>query len=193
MRTALAALLLLAVPATAAAAPREGTVGVTLGWVYPHDAADGESTSAVGLWGRLRLTPRLSGQLELGRVEAECDSCGSRFDDGFRSGTALLVVELADAGRWMPLLYVGAGLDDDGRDDSLHTAGHHIEGGFGVEYRGDGGFVLGADARMGGRSIDQEPDQILAADGGIALDVFAPSALRPGEYRSLRVTAGLRF
>ena len=33
---------------------------------------------------------------------------------------------------------------------------HHIEGGFGLEYRADGGFVVSADFRLGGRSIDDE-------------------------------------
>lgn len=192
---ALALAIVLAVPATAAASPREGTVGVSLGRVHPHDASDGDSTSSVGLWGRLRLTPRLSGQLELGRIETErdCGGCDDPFTTSFRTGTALLVVDLAERARWMPVLYVGAGLDRAGEDD-LTTEGHHVEGGFGVEYRSDGGFVFGADARMGGRSIDHEPDVIFAGeDGAIAIDPFAPSALRPGEYRALRVTLGLRF
>lgn len=189
---ALALALVLVAPATAAAG-REITVGASLGKSRSEQAvsADQDTLGTLGLWGRVRLTPRLSAQLELVRHDPACSSCPDT--SALRTTSALLVVELADKARWMPVLYVGGGLDRDGQGGELRTEGHHLEGGLGVEYRADGGFVLGLDARLGGRTIDSRPDVVFADQPGIAIVPLAPSGLQPGEYRALRLTVGFRF
>lgn len=192
---ALAALLVPITAATATAGPREVTVGVSTGWTRASDAPDGtDATRTWGLWGRLRLTPRLAGQLELVRHETQlgCDTCTIGTSTEVRTLSALVVVDLADRGRWMPVLVAGYGLDRD--DGTFQSRGHHTEGGFGVEYRADG-FVAGADVRLGGRSVDAQ-DVVLAGTApvdGVATTALAPGGLQAGEYHALRVTLGVRF
>jgi len=189
MRTVFAAVLVLALPSAAVAGPI--TAGVSLG--LAQSKADAElgtdSQQTVGLFGRLGFSSRISGQLEVSRYQT---------DDGtnatIRTGTALLVVDLKDRGPWMPVLVAGIGLDHavDPSGLSSTTRGHHIEGGLGLEYRSAGGFTLGADVRLGGRSID---DQVVAQDDILCFvaPCFGPSPLKEGEYRSARVTLGVRF
>ena len=67
----------------------------------------------------------------------------------------MIVVELGSLGargQFVPLMMAGIGLDDANANFS-DSSGYHIEGGFGLEYRADGGLVIGGDARMGGRSV----------------------------------------
>ena len=65
-----------------------------------------------------------------------------------------------------------------------------MEGGFGLEYRSDGGLVIGGEFRLGGRSIDEQ-DVYYANDDVIAL--WGPESLHAGEYRTARVFAAIRF
>lgn len=185
------ALAILLVPLTASAGPHGLTVGVSAGWTRDQAAADAgtDATSTMGLWGRLRLSPRLAGQVELVRHRTDngCATCTVGATTEIRSASALLVVDLADSGRWMPVLVAGFGVDRD--DGSVPTKGHHTEGGVGVEYRSEGGFTIGGDVRMGGRSIDSQPTKLLT--GGATF--LAPGGMQAGEYRSARLTLGLRF
>jgi opacity protein-like surface antigen len=182
LRVALAGLALFALPSTTLANPV--TAGVSLG--LAHSAADADvgvdSSRTLGLFGRIGLSSRLSGQLEVSRHSTED---GSNLD--IRTGTALLVVDLKSGGRWMPMLMAGAGLDR-AEGEFSSTSGHHFEGGFGLEYRSDGGLTLGADVRLGGRSIDD--DDVVIQDDVVFI---APSQMREGEYRSARITLGVRF
>ncbi|HVV87938.1 MAG TPA: outer membrane beta-barrel protein [Kofleriaceae bacterium] len=183
-----------------ASAGREVSVGVSTGWSHDQEAGDGTDAARTwGLWGRVRLTSRLAAQAELVRHETAgaCDTCTFGIESDIRTMSGMLVVDLADHGHWMPVLFAGVGLDRD--DGSIPTKGHHTEGGFGVEYRGDGGFLFGVDARMGGRSIDSQPGELEPATdvqagqaGGGATFLAAPG-LRSGEYRALRLTLGVRF
>ncbi|MBS1118730.1 MAG: hypothetical protein H6Q90_958, partial [Deltaproteobacteria bacterium] len=124
------------------------TAGVSLGLSQAKADAQADASQTLGLFGRLGLSSRLSGQLELSRYQTDD---GSSVD--IRTATALLVVDLARRGHWMPTLVAGIGIDDESSGFSS-TSGHHIEGGFGLEYRVDGGLTIGADLRMGGRSLD---------------------------------------
>jgi hypothetical protein len=187
MRIALAGVLVL-VPAVAAAQPPI-TAGVSLGLAQSKADSQQDANQTVGLFGRLGFTKRLAGQLEVARYQAD----GST--NNMRTGTALLVVDLAENPHFVPTLVAGIGLDraDAGCPTCTWegtTTGHHIEGGFGLEYRSDGGLTLGADFRLGGRSIDGQP-KALPVEGDII--AFAPSHLSEGEYRSMRVTLGIRF
>jgi hypothetical protein len=161
------------------------TAGVSVG--SSHDQKDDEigisGSQTVGLLGRLALTPRLSGQLELMKFERQ-DGSGTTV----RTGTALLVVDLTAHPRWVPTIMVGLGIDRASHDFGA-SSGRHIEGGFGLEYRATGGFTLGADFRLGGRSVDEEDQVILDAP-----TVFiAPGRLQASEYRAGRIWAGIRF
>jgi hypothetical protein len=124
-----------------------------------------------------------------------------------RSGTALLVLDLVDHGRLVPMLLVGAGLDR-ASSDYVSQAGHHFEGGLGLEYRAAGGFTIGVDVRMGGRSVDDarygatldstmiEPSSCSAPEAGCGTDtvgLVGYTPLREGGYRAARLTIGVAF
>jgi hypothetical protein len=178
MRLAIVALACLSSTATA----RPITAGASLGRIQSKANAEGEASDTFQLFGRVGLTSRLSAQLELQKIEDP--------DLDVRSGTALLVVELGTHKRWMPLLVAGMGIDH-ASNDWYEADGNHIEGGFGLEYRADGGLTIGVDLRLGGRSVDQQDEYYPAVEGDIAL--YAPYGLVEGEYRSARLYAAIRF
>lgn len=182
MRLALG-LCLLAVPSFAAASPF--TVGVTLGETHSEAAAnDGEGpSSTLGLYGRVMLTPRLSFQAELERIDLP-DSTTAR------SGGGLLVIDLGSDRHLVPLFEAGIGLDHGSSAYGGDLQAHHIEAGLGLEYRCDGGLVIGVAARIGDRTLES---QTTFDRGGGTIALYEPSTLRDGEYRSLRATAGVRF
>jgi hypothetical protein len=100
-----------------------------------------------------------------------------------------LVVDLVDGKRVVPTIIAGVGLDS--ADDGFSTQrGHHIEGGLGLEYRSPGGFTIGADVRLGGRSVEQ--DEVVINDDDVVF-LVGPDRLTEGEYRSARVWLGVRF
>ncbi len=181
----------LACPALAAANPI--TIGASIGLTQDQVDADAgnDATQTLGLWGRLGFSSRVAGQLELSRFESKtgCDTCTVGTYTDIRTGTALLVVDLAEGSHWMPMLVAGLGLDRD--DGSIPTRGHHIEGGLGLEYRGDGGITLGVDARLGSRTLDG--DVVLQGSGSDVIAFVPPSKLQEGDYQSLRLTLGVRF
>ena len=82
----------------------------------------------------------------------------------------------------------GAGIDHASTDWTSSNA-HHFEGGLGVEYRAEGGFVVGADFRLGGRSVDDEEEVYYYY---IPAPIYAPG-IDEGEYRAARIFAGVRF
>lgn len=187
MRHALAAFVL-ALPSLAAARPITAGVELGVNAAKASDNTGADPASSVGLFARVGLTPRLAAQLELQRIRVD-DGYGNTGD--LKTGTALLVVELGRSGNLVPLLMVGAGIDRASEYD-YPNKGTHIEGGFGVEYRATGGFTLGLDARMGGRSIDEDDYAIQDTRAGTAL-LYAPSPLQAGEYRSARLRFGVSF
>ena len=180
----LALTLVALVPASAAANPI--TAGVHAGVVdsATNAASGGDADTSLGLFGRLGFSSRLAGQLELSRIDVD-DHYGGHGK--IRSVTALLVIELGSHRNFHWLLLAGAGLDHAETDFDSASA-HHFEGGMGLEYQAPGGFTLGADVRIGGRSVDEENDVILDAP---AL-VYTPG-FDEGEYRAVRLMAGIRF
>jgi hypothetical protein len=197
MRSVLALAITL-VPAVAIARPI--TVGVNLGVDQSKESGQsGEDPSkSFGLFGRLSLTPRLSAQVEVSKI---------RMPDGgaeIRSLSGLLVVDLSSSKTFVPVLLVGVGADRSSIDygDCIACTGGasaqsatHIEGGFGFEYRAPGGFTLGADVRMGGRSLSDD-DTVVPLGGDTREPIIAlyyPSGMQEGEYRSARLRLGIRF
>jgi hypothetical protein len=181
MRLAAMALAVVALPALANARPI--TAGLSVGRIQSKADANSDASATVGLFGRLTLSPRVSTQLELQRIQTDDTSVD------IRTATGLLVVDLGADKHLVPLLMVGGGFDSASYSYGSSTDGHHLEGGFGLEYRSDGGFVIGADVRMGGRSIDSDSRAIPLTD----VAYYAPSTLHDGEYRSARLTVGVRF
>ncbi|HVK85119.1 MAG TPA: outer membrane beta-barrel protein [Kofleriaceae bacterium] len=191
MRRALAlAVFAFALPSVAAARPFTAGVDLGLSHSEANDTAGTEPSTTLGVFARLGLTSRLAGQIELQRIRTD-DTYGTGGD--IKTATALLVVELGRSGRLVPTLMAGIGLD---RATGYYMEkAHHLEGGFGLEYRADGGFTLGADVRMGGRTLDEETFYAYPEDArtdGYAT-LYAPSPLQAGEYRSARITLGVRF
>ena len=90
------------------------------------------------------------------------------------------------------MILAGVGLDSASTSWGESTDAHHFEGGYGLEYRADGGLVVGGDARIGGRSIDSQSSGTVPVMTGVALRAPA-STLEEGEYRSARVYVGVRF
>ncbi|HEU0037369.1 MAG TPA: outer membrane beta-barrel protein [Kofleriaceae bacterium] len=185
MRIALPAVLVaLALPSSALAGGSI-TAGANLGITQTREDADLDPSGTLGLFGRLGFAKRLAGQLEVQRIKTD------EFSDvDIRTGTALLVLDLRDAGKLVPIVLGGVGFDRAATEFSS-TNGSHIEGGVGLEYRAAGGFTLGADFRIGSRFL--EPQAVANDDLPPDVTFFAPSHLSGGEYRSLRVTLGVRF
>jgi len=166
------------------------TVGASLGLSETKIDSDNgaDATHTLGLFGRLGFSRRVAGQIELLRYQSEegCETCTFGTTSQIRTGTALLIVDLTDNPRWVPTLAAGIGIDRD--DGSYPQKAHHIEGGLGLEYRGDGGVTVGIDLRMGERTIEED---FVALDDGVAR--FGPTTMQAGEYRSGRIWFGVRF
>jgi hypothetical protein len=167
-------LAVLALPSLADARPF--TAGVGIGRTQAKADAQGDANDTAELFARLGFTRRLAGQLELAKI-----------GDDIRTGTALLVVELGSHPHFVPTLSAGVGFDH-----SPYTKGSHMEGGFGLEYRSGGGFVIGGEFRLGGRSIDT-PIYYATDDAGTIAFQEPYAVLQDGEYRTARVFAAIRF
>ena len=196
MRLALA-LAVTVVPAIAAARPITAGVNIGLDQSKESGQSGEDPNHQLGLFGRLGFTPRLSGQLEVSKIQLEGDSTE------VRSVTGLLIVDLSSNPTWVPILLVGFGADKASTTYSTDCfdcyggnsqSATHIEGGFGLEYRASGGLTIGANVRMGGRSIDQSDEAVpLAGTKEPSIAAYYPYGLQEGEYRSARITLGIRF
>jgi hypothetical protein len=171
----------LALPSLAAARPI--TAGASFGRIQSKANADGDASDTVQLFGRIGMTKRLSAQLEVQKIEDPSMDV--------RGGTALLVVELANNPHWAPILIAGFGIDH-AQTDWYEASGTHTEGGLGLEYRADGGFTIGADVRLGGRSVDEQSKAVPVLEGD-AIPFIPYGGLAEGEYRSARLYAAVRF
>ena len=179
----LAALALIAAPAVASARPI--TVGAAAGITQSKVDANSDPNTTLNVFGRLGLNPRVAAQLELQRIET--DTSGTDI----RTGTVLVALDLSANKHLVPMILAGAGLDSATTSYGSETDAHHFEGGFALEYRADGGLVVGADLRIGGRSIDSESGVAVPVSG---VAYLAPaSSISDGEYRSARLYVGVRF
>ncbi|HTL35957.1 MAG TPA: hypothetical protein VL326_22660 [Kofleriaceae bacterium] len=175
-----------ALPSLADARPF--TAGVGIGRSQSKADAEGEASDTLQVFGRLSFTKRLAVQLELQKLELPYDAAT------VRSGTLHLVVELGHRGHLFPLLFAGFGGDKFNDAYGYEISGSHTEGGAALEYRADGGLTIGADLRLGGRSIDDDQYKIQPVyNDNSSIALYAPETLQPGEYRSARIYAGVRF
>jgi hypothetical protein len=186
MRFALALAAAAAVPSVAAARPI--TLAAGLGLTQSKADASQDPNSTLAVFGRVGLGSRISGGLELQRINTD-DYSGVDL----RTITANIVVDLGGNKHLVPMLIAGAGLDYASTSYGGSTDAHHFEGGVGLEYRTNGGLVLGGDLRIGGRSIDSDEQAYPATDVGVGVAFRAPSTLSEGEYRSARAYVGVRF
>lgn len=191
MRPALPLLVVCMTSSVALARPV--TVGVSAGSVQSENDTDDEAEGVLEAWGRIGLTRRLAVQLDIEKFRL------SQTDTTVRAGTALAVLELGalgHAGRFVPLLFGGVGIDHASDPWGGEEDGSHVEAGVGLELRLDGGLVISADARIGDRNPDtQQSDEILDGQAGqmpTPIGYFVP-LLPDGQYRSVRVGVGLRF
>jgi hypothetical protein len=194
MRTALAASVasaVIALPSLAAARPI--TAGVGLGRIQSKVDANASANDTLQVFGRLGLTSRLSGQVEALKIDTGTSATT------IRTFTALLVVDLGGIGpehRLVGTMTAGAGIDRASDPYGYDASGTHMEGGFGLEYRAQNGLVIGADLRIGGRSVDNQYKlQPVVYDGtnrGIIAS-YPATSLQEGEYRAGRVFAAIRF
>lgn len=168
-----AALVLVLVPSLAQATP--SMFGVAFGELQLGSEASGANME--GVFGRLGVTHRLAIGAELTRV-AEIYT-----DDGVHALTLIATIDVLDTGRWIPMVLGGAGVD---RGDDTGMVGYHAELGAALEYRGDSGFVFGADLRLGDRAIDPPP-AVTEPLGSQA------TLLAGGTYASGRIYAGIHF
>lgn len=194
MRTAAvvaaAATSLLALPPLARARPV--TAGVSAGVHHDKADTDDEGNRTLGLFGRVGLTKRLSGQLEVMKIDTNEDVWTPTT---IRVATASLRLDLVDGAksRLVPTVSFGAGVDHASTEYDA-TEGHHFEGGLGLEYRAEGGFTIGVDLRFGGRSVEQQDVYYAVPEGDATRPlIYGGEGLPEGEYRALRATAGIAF
>ena len=181
----LLAVALAALPTAASAGPLSIGIGAGLSESQTQGSAGANANDTYSLFGRLALAPRLALQLELQRADT------SQKDVSARSGSALFVLDLG-MGQVVPVLLAGGGIDRAGPDRAT-TEAHHLEAGLGVEIRTQSGLVLGIDGRIGELDIDSQPPPIVALFCGPNGCPSNSPALQAGDYRSIRVTAGVRF
>jgi hypothetical protein len=176
------------VPSLAAASPPI-TAGVSLGVAQTSTEADAgvDPNTSLGLFGRIAISQRVAAQLDVGKV-----SSGPRDTVTTRIATVLLAVDLADRGAVIPVLFGGAGIDRAATADGFETAsGHHFEAGLALEYRSPSGFVIGADARIGQRTLDS---QMSLDEPVLVSQPFIPiTVMKNDDYRAVRATFGVRF
>lgn len=178
MRTWVLAALLISPAATA----NPIIVGANLGITQSEVNASADPDHAVGLYGRVALARRFGAQLELGRIDGADPNMQTRTVNG------LAVLDLG-AGPLVPMLVAGLGVDH-ASEYGGDIAAHHVEAGAGVEYRTRDGLVIGADVRIGDRTIDSDSRLVPLA----CCTLYTPEQpLADGQYRSARVTLGVRF
>ncbi len=181
VRTRMRSMLLVAALAATAHAGAI-TVGASVGLLQSEQTQNLSPDKTLAIYGRIGIVSRLSAQLELAKIDT--GDRGLTTADT-RAVTALAVVDLA-GGHWVPVLLAGIGIANgtlgpySGEIDT-----HHVEAGLGLEYRADGGFVVGIDARLGDRTID--------SDTTLKADLYSQPLLTGGQYRSVRLAIGIRF
>jgi hypothetical protein len=181
MRSRVLAAALLVSPAVSA---NPLTVGAGVGITQSEVNANGDPDQALGLFGRVGLTRTLSGQLEVSRTNGQDPNLQTR------SVAMVAVLDLGTNPEFVPILLAGAGLDHGDEQYGGVIDAHHVEAGVGLEYRSHGGFVLGAEVHIGERTVDSNSTIVPLA----CCTLYQPnSTLVDGQFRTARITLGLRF
>lgn len=179
---ALAAAIATTLSIAAVADARPMSAGVSLGIAQSEqDVGSYDPSNTMGLFGRIGVTSRVSIQLDLARTEPE------NANAKVRKITALGVFDVRTRGNLIPIVFAGIGVDEAETTYGDTASAAHIEAGVGLEYRAPGGVTVGADLRVGNRSLDQtSSDQPIIA-------LYAPNGLTEGDYRAARITLGVQF
>ncbi len=167
-----------ALSAVATASPF--SAGVSIGRAQSADDSDNTDPNTTwGLWGRMRVAGLFSTQLELYKYDNV---------DGAAMGSlhGVAIVDLRRHGHLIPIALAGVGYEWTNGQQS----GFDVAAGVGLEYRTDGGFIVGLDARLGTRSVSS-PDEPLGCNE--CLYAAAPTDFRNGEYRAVRLAVGMHF
>ncbi len=172
------------------------SAGVQLGSTSSRAEADAgeDASSAYGVYGRLRISPRLSAQLEVGRIDGGPDV-------SIRQVTALVLVDIAHLGaarRLVPTVLLGLGVDHASIPSyGISADAQRVEAGVGLEYRAEDGLTVGLDLRIGERSVEDQatiqPVYDVGPGGGGPLDPIGGTPSSNSEFRAARVTVGIRF
>jgi hypothetical protein len=156
-------------------------IGVFAGGVSTQNDTQGDD---LGILARVRLTPRLLLEGELGR---------SRMGDGSRvdrrvEGAAIYEFSPYSASS----LYVLAGIGAQSLqvDDTWATQQRFAEGGLGLRWSLSRSIQLLGDVRLGQR---QETDQAVARPTDVAARQVAPQANSPENYSRVRFAVALSF
>ena len=175
----LAALLLPSALSPTLAHAGRFTVGVSLGSTQAEvDAADDlDASSTAGLWVRAGLGKRFSADLEYSKISTDSDATRAR---AINLVGRLAVADLRGGSiHPMVLLALGADTTASGYDF------HHAEFGAAIELDLPTDFVVGADFRLGDRTLDSQPVVYDAAR--------LPYTPAEGSYRAGRVYLGVRL
>ena len=160
------------------------TVGAGLGLTQSEANSNTDADHALALFGRLGLSKTLAVQVDVSKIS------GADATTDTRSVTGSFVVDLARGGRAVPVLVGGAGFDRETMSGTGVIDAHHFEAGLGLEYRSPDGFVLGADFRIGDRTVDSNSTLVPLA----CCTLWSyPQTLVDGQYRTARVTLGVQF
>jgi hypothetical protein len=124
-------------------------VGVGVGSTQDRFRTTADPHDTASAFGRVALSPRVSGQLELTRWRSDGGNTTAS------SATGVLIFDLTTGQALVPTLLVGAGFDESDNKFGKSTA-RHGEAGVGLEYRATGGLVIGADVRFGRRKVEGE-------------------------------------
>jgi hypothetical protein len=178
MRLGFRALAILLAAAPAAANPF--TIGANLGASQAKDST-GDANRTLGAFGRLGLGDRIAGQLEIMQMTGQ-----PGIADDIKIASAVLVTDFT-TGPLVPVLLLGGGVD---REQWASATYAHAEAGLGLELRTRAGFMVGADVRLGTRTLISQ-DKVVAEVASPWL--YDPTTLHEGEYRSVRVTIGVTF
>jgi hypothetical protein len=159
-------------------------VGAGLGLTQSEANSTSDADHALALFGRLGLSRTLAVQVDVSKISGQDPNTDTR------SATGSIVLDLARGGRAVPILVGGAGFDRETTTGTGVIDAHHFEAGLGLEYRSPDGFVLGADFRIGDRTVDSNSTLVPLA----CCTLWSyPQTLTDGQYRTARVTLGVRF
>jgi hypothetical protein len=168
--------------AASPAAANPFTLGANLGASQAKDAAT-DANRTLGVFGRLGLGDRIAGQLEITQMNGQ-----PGLNDDIKIANALLVADFM-TGPLVPLVVIGGGIDHEQFASATYA---HAEAGVGLELRTHAGFMVGADVRIGTRTVVSQ-QMIDYAQGTASPWLYDPQTLHEGEYRSARVTIGVTF
>jgi len=159
------------------------TFGADLGVMQSRLDAGSSPNPTLGAFGRLGVARQLAVQLSVARIEMPDGNMMPGID--MKQVDAAVIADLG-AGTIVPVVIADIGVDRAQWQELRDRVYAHAEIGLGLDWRFAGGLVIGADARLGHRT--------LVAHSEADIDTYLePRMLSEGDYRSVRLYAGVRF